>query len=119
MHFYYQKTWRNQLHVDMEKITFSYFREMLPEALSFHAEHSHACQELYEVPGGVQVDGSPPAPVYLVELFVIDELEEFRRGMELVGRADEKGQSDNFWVVLRIFERYLTIHFEKPDFPHL
>eukprot|EP00959_Pyramimonas_sp_CCMP1952_P033838 710169-Pyramimonas_sp.AAC.1 len=122
---------------------------MLPETLSFDSEHSYACKELYEVPGGDQVDGSPPALVidsantftqgghtrmiqptpdigrrgviervedisvrqvcrfpfspvgsmltymfdasrdfvcttmYLVELFVIDELEEFRRGVEL------------------------------------
>eukprot|EP00959_Pyramimonas_sp_CCMP1952_P180317 3770645-Pyramimonas_sp.AAC.1 len=41
--------------------------------------------------------------MYLVELFVIDELEEFWRGVELVGRPGENGQSDNFWVVLRIF----------------
>eukprot|EP00959_Pyramimonas_sp_CCMP1952_P420382 8805308-Pyramimonas_sp.AAC.1 len=53
-------------------------------------------KELYKVPGGDEVDGLPPAPVdvsppatvparggastYLVELFGIDELEEFRRG---------------------------------------
>eukprot|EP00959_Pyramimonas_sp_CCMP1952_P198488 4151744-Pyramimonas_sp.AAC.1 len=33
------------------------------EALSFDSEHSHAWKELYEVPGGDKVDGSPPAPV--------------------------------------------------------
>ncbi len=32
---------------------------------------------------------------YLVELFGIDELEEFRRGVELVTRPGQKGQSDN------------------------
>eukprot|EP00959_Pyramimonas_sp_CCMP1952_P416537 8726669-Pyramimonas_sp.AAC.1 len=36
---------------------FSLFREILPEALSFDTEHSHACKELYEVPGSDQVDG--------------------------------------------------------------
>eukprot|EP00959_Pyramimonas_sp_CCMP1952_P388665 8143699-Pyramimonas_sp.AAC.1 len=44
---------------------FSHFREMLREALSFDAERSHACSELYEIPGGHQVDGSPPAPVFI------------------------------------------------------
>eukprot|EP00959_Pyramimonas_sp_CCMP1952_P204587 4277805-Pyramimonas_sp.AAC.1 len=32
----------------------------------------------------------------VVELFVFDELEEFRRGVEPVGRPDQKGQCDNF-----------------------
>eukprot|EP00959_Pyramimonas_sp_CCMP1952_P457212 9474517-Pyramimonas_sp.AAC.1 len=36
---------------------------MPPEALFFDSEQSHAWKELYEVPGGDQVDGSPPVPV--------------------------------------------------------
>ena len=52
-----------------------------------------------------------------IELFGIDELEEFRRGVELVGRPGQKRQSDNFWVVLQFFERYLTIYFESRFFP--
>ena len=40
-----------------------------------------ACKELYEVPGGDQVDGSPPAPV---------------------GRPDPDGQCDNLGSVFRI-----------------
>eukprot|EP00959_Pyramimonas_sp_CCMP1952_P271770 5682571-Pyramimonas_sp.AAC.1 len=52
----------------------------------------------------------------LVELFGKDELEEFRRGVELVGRRDQNGQCGNFWLVLLRFEGYLTIYFEKPDF---
>eukprot|EP00959_Pyramimonas_sp_CCMP1952_P085605 1790658-Pyramimonas_sp.AAC.1 len=47
----------------MKNIILSLFREVLPEALSSDAEHSCACKELYELPGGHQVDGSPPAPV--------------------------------------------------------
>eukprot|EP00959_Pyramimonas_sp_CCMP1952_P330377 6917647-Pyramimonas_sp.AAC.1 len=61
-------------------------------------------EELYEVPGGDQVDGSPPVPVragthgsvYLVELFGVDELEEFGRGVQLVGRPGPDGQCANF-----------------------
>eukprot|EP00959_Pyramimonas_sp_CCMP1952_P455819 9472167-Pyramimonas_sp.AAC.1 len=33
---------------------------------------------------------------YLVELFVIDELEQFWRGVEPVGQTDQKRQSGNF-----------------------
>eukprot|EP00959_Pyramimonas_sp_CCMP1952_P134579 2816259-Pyramimonas_sp.AAC.1 len=36
---------------------------MPPEALSFDSELSHAWKDLYDDPGGDQVDGSPPAPV--------------------------------------------------------
>eukprot|EP00959_Pyramimonas_sp_CCMP1952_P259284 5420728-Pyramimonas_sp.AAC.1 len=36
---------------------------MRPEGLPFDSEHSEAWEELYEVPGGDQVDGSPPVPV--------------------------------------------------------
>eukprot|EP00959_Pyramimonas_sp_CCMP1952_P280355 5860415-Pyramimonas_sp.AAC.1 len=36
---------------------------MPPEARSFDSEHPRAWEELYEVPGGDQVDGSPPVPV--------------------------------------------------------
>ncbi len=54
--------------------------------------------------------------MYLVELFSIDELEEFRRGVGLVGPPGPGGQSDSFWSVLLRFERYLAIHFEKADF---
>ncbi len=43
----------------------------------------------------------------------VDELEEFRGGVELVGRPDQKRRCDNFWSVLLRLERYLTIHFEK------
>eukprot|EP00959_Pyramimonas_sp_CCMP1952_P065794 1373773-Pyramimonas_sp.AAC.1 len=32
---------------------------------------------------------------YLGELFGIDELEEFRRGLELVGRPDQNGQCED------------------------
>eukprot|EP00959_Pyramimonas_sp_CCMP1952_P171037 3573972-Pyramimonas_sp.AAC.1 len=56
---------------------------------------------------------------YLVELFGIDELEEFRRRVELVGKPDQKGQIDNLWVVLQEIEGHLTVHFEKADFSHL
>ena len=35
---------------------------MLSEALELLSEHSRACKELYEVPGGNLVDGLPPAP---------------------------------------------------------
>eukprot|EP00959_Pyramimonas_sp_CCMP1952_P226716 4740415-Pyramimonas_sp.AAC.1 len=38
------------------------FRDMHPEALPFNSEHSHAWKQLYEVPGGDQVGGSPPVP---------------------------------------------------------
>eukprot|EP00959_Pyramimonas_sp_CCMP1952_P365071 7644697-Pyramimonas_sp.AAC.1 len=68
---------------------------MLPEALSFDSELSHAWNELYGVPGGEQVDGSAPVPV---------------------GPAGRGGQCDDFWVVLQKFERCLTIYFEKADF---
>ena len=34
---------------------------MLSEALGLLSEHSRAYKELYEVPGGNQVDGLPPA----------------------------------------------------------
>eukprot|EP00959_Pyramimonas_sp_CCMP1952_P142621 2986136-Pyramimonas_sp.AAC.1 len=78
------------------------------------SEERCARKELYEVPGGILVDGLPPVPS-----FGIDELEEFRRGVELVGRPGQKGQCGNFWVVLLRLERYLTIHFEEPDFSHL
>eukprot|EP00959_Pyramimonas_sp_CCMP1952_P192336 4021778-Pyramimonas_sp.AAC.1 len=76
------------------------------------SDDRRARRELYEVPGGNQVDGLPPVPVcpslsgfwtlpsvitYLVELFGIVELEEFRRGVKLVGRPDQKGQCGNFW----------------------
>eukprot|EP00959_Pyramimonas_sp_CCMP1952_P457917 9475748-Pyramimonas_sp.AAC.1 len=45
-------------------------------------------------PGGDQVDGSPPAPVRQPgpELFGIDELEEFRRGVQLVCQPGPGGQ---------------------------
>eukprot|EP00959_Pyramimonas_sp_CCMP1952_P294022 6149607-Pyramimonas_sp.AAC.1 len=43
--------------------------------------------------------------LYLVELFGIAELEEFRRGVELAGRPGQKRQSDNFWVVLQLTRR--------------
>eukprot|EP00959_Pyramimonas_sp_CCMP1952_P364321 7629194-Pyramimonas_sp.AAC.1 len=33
--------------------------------------------------------------LYLVELFGIDELEEFRRGVELASRPDQNGQCDH------------------------
>eukprot|EP00959_Pyramimonas_sp_CCMP1952_P469100 9494358-Pyramimonas_sp.AAC.1 len=36
---------------------------MLPEAPSFDSEKTYARKELYEVPSGDQVDGSPRAPV--------------------------------------------------------
>eukprot|EP00959_Pyramimonas_sp_CCMP1952_P460360 9479730-Pyramimonas_sp.AAC.1 len=36
---------------------------MLREAVCFESKHSYACEELYEVHGGDQVDGSPPAPI--------------------------------------------------------
>eukprot|EP00959_Pyramimonas_sp_CCMP1952_P372824 7807121-Pyramimonas_sp.AAC.1 len=36
---------------------------MPPEAFSSDSELSRALKELYEVPGGDQVDGSPLAPV--------------------------------------------------------
>eukprot|EP00959_Pyramimonas_sp_CCMP1952_P450143 9425492-Pyramimonas_sp.AAC.1 len=39
---------------------------MLPEALFVGSKHSHVWEELHEAPGGDQIDGSPPAPVYLV-----------------------------------------------------
>eukprot|EP00959_Pyramimonas_sp_CCMP1952_P356653 7468765-Pyramimonas_sp.AAC.1 len=32
---------------------------------------------------------------YLIELFSIDELEEFRRGVQLVGRPGQRGQCVN------------------------
>ena len=38
---------------------------MLSEAFRLHSERSFACEELYEVPGGDQVDGLPPAPSLL------------------------------------------------------
>eukprot|EP00959_Pyramimonas_sp_CCMP1952_P242714 5073275-Pyramimonas_sp.AAC.1 len=34
-----------------------------PDALRFGPELSYGCEELYEVPSGDQVNGSPPAPV--------------------------------------------------------
>eukprot|EP00959_Pyramimonas_sp_CCMP1952_P015227 322414-Pyramimonas_sp.AAC.1 len=48
---------------------------MLLEALSVDSKHSNPWKKLYEVPGGDQVDGSPPAPV--------EELEEFGRGVHI------------------------------------
>eukprot|EP00959_Pyramimonas_sp_CCMP1952_P234543 4900447-Pyramimonas_sp.AAC.1 len=36
---------------------------MLREALCSDYEQSYACQELYEAPGGEQVDGSSRAPL--------------------------------------------------------
>eukprot|EP00959_Pyramimonas_sp_CCMP1952_P394703 8269810-Pyramimonas_sp.AAC.1 len=42
---------------------------------------------------------------YLVELTIIDELEELWRGVELVGRPDQKRQCDDFGSVLLIVER--------------
>eukprot|EP00959_Pyramimonas_sp_CCMP1952_P276183 5773084-Pyramimonas_sp.AAC.1 len=68
---------------------------MPPEALSFVSEHSHAWKELYEVPGGDEVDGSPPAPV------------------RPPGRG---GQSDDFSSVLLQFERYVIIYIQKVNF---
>ena len=46
-----------------KKCIFRVLKMMLSGAFCFHSEHSYACKELYEVPGGDQVDGSPPAPV--------------------------------------------------------
>ena len=45
---------------------FRVLKMMLSGAFCFHSEHSYACKELYEVPGGDQVDVSPPAPVKLL-----------------------------------------------------
>eukprot|EP00959_Pyramimonas_sp_CCMP1952_P406025 8509357-Pyramimonas_sp.AAC.1 len=39
------------------------FLEMLWGAVCFTSQHAYACKELYEVPGGGQIDGSPPVPV--------------------------------------------------------
>eukprot|EP00959_Pyramimonas_sp_CCMP1952_P001269 25696-Pyramimonas_sp.AAC.1 len=52
------------------------------------------CRHLFPGWGLPQLHTS--SPIYLVELFVIDELEEFRRGVELVGRPDQRRQCDNF-----------------------
>eukprot|EP00959_Pyramimonas_sp_CCMP1952_P014323 303294-Pyramimonas_sp.AAC.1 len=57
---------------------------MPPEAFFFGSEHSHALKELYEVPGGDRVDGSPPVPVPRRAPTVV-ELEEFGDTVELVG----------------------------------
>eukprot|EP00959_Pyramimonas_sp_CCMP1952_P182476 3815775-Pyramimonas_sp.AAC.1 len=66
-----------------EKRDFSSFLFLAPEASSMCSDDRCARKELYEVLGGNQVDGLPPAPSfrsarfsYLVELFDIDELEE-------------------------------------------
>ena len=45
-----------------KKCIFRVFKLMLSEAFCLHSEHSCACGELYEVPGGNLVDGLPPAP---------------------------------------------------------
>eukprot|EP00959_Pyramimonas_sp_CCMP1952_P145506 3046182-Pyramimonas_sp.AAC.2 len=42
---------------------------MLGEVVCFQSEHSYACKELYEVPDGDQVDGSPLAPVLRFERY--------------------------------------------------
>eukprot|EP00959_Pyramimonas_sp_CCMP1952_P143749 3009466-Pyramimonas_sp.AAC.1 len=89
---------------------------MPPEALVFDSEHFRAWKELYEVPGGDQVEGSPPVPVsripargeaknslsfaqldarsgrVLVELVGIDELEQLQRRAELA-RLEQKGRT--------------------------
>ena len=44
-----------------KKCIFRVLKLMLSEAFCLHSEHSYACEELYEVPGGNQVDGLPPA----------------------------------------------------------
>eukprot|EP00959_Pyramimonas_sp_CCMP1952_P253435 5295347-Pyramimonas_sp.AAC.1 len=38
------------------------YQKIFCEVLCFDSELSYACKELYEVPRGDQVDGSPPAP---------------------------------------------------------
>eukprot|EP00959_Pyramimonas_sp_CCMP1952_P011776 247938-Pyramimonas_sp.AAC.1 len=40
------------------------FTKIFCKVLCFDSEHSYARKELYEVPGGDQVDGSPPTPVF-------------------------------------------------------
>ena len=45
-----------------KKCIFRVLKPMLSEAFRLHSEYSYACKELYEVPGGNQVDGLPPAP---------------------------------------------------------
>ena len=52
---------------------------MLSGAFCFHSEHSYACKELYEVPGGDQVDGSPPAPVHISRFDNSFELKNYSR----------------------------------------
>ena len=46
----------------------------------------------------------------------IEELEEFGRRAELVGRSESERRCGDLGSVLLRFERYLTIHFEKADF---
>eukprot|EP00959_Pyramimonas_sp_CCMP1952_P449823 9418465-Pyramimonas_sp.AAC.1 len=48
------------------------FQLLLREALCVDSEHSHASEELYEVPYGDQVNCSPPAPTkeYYLQEFV-------------------------------------------------
>eukprot|EP00959_Pyramimonas_sp_CCMP1952_P072921 1524002-Pyramimonas_sp.AAC.1 len=40
-----------------------YLKEIYCEVLCLDSGHSYAWKELYDGPGGDQVDGSPPAPV--------------------------------------------------------
>eukprot|EP00959_Pyramimonas_sp_CCMP1952_P149018 3117950-Pyramimonas_sp.AAC.1 len=46
------------------------FKKIFCHASCSDSELSSACEELHEVPGGDQVDGSPPAPVSLAPLTI-------------------------------------------------
>ena len=77
---------------------FRVLKLVLSGPFCFHSEHSYACKELCEVPGGDQVDGSPPAPV---------------------GRPDSERRCVTLGLVLLRFERYSTGHIQKRDFHSL
>eukprot|EP00959_Pyramimonas_sp_CCMP1952_P118357 2474886-Pyramimonas_sp.AAC.1 len=54
---------------------------------------------IYSVSEGFSALRVLDATKYFVEVFGIDELEEYRRGVELVGGPDKKRQYDNFGSV--------------------